>query len=203
MRFTRVLPVLVIVVLVGVVVLIVVEVAGYDGRSPVEEVGNKRASTVVRSCARFPDREPSGSFERGNEGATVPKEPQSALICRWEAGGTGKVERAERIVRSRPALADLVRVLNSLAVRSAEEWEGEYAEGEYAGCPEQPIQDYGVGLRYPGPTEVRVVITYNGCGYVWNLQDRTAFLPSGRLETTLDRLLESSGRGRGSLERIG
>lgn len=191
MRFTKVLPILAVVVLVGVVVLIVVEVADHDGQVPVEKITHKRVSKVVRSCAHFPDVEPDGTFERGDEGATVPKSPHSALICRWKAEGTGKVEKAERIVRSKPELTDLVRTLNSLGVRSAEEW-----EGEYAACHEEPIHHYGVGLHYPGPTEVQMVISYNGCGYAWNVQDGTAFLPSERLETTLDRLLESPARGR-------
>ena len=116
----------------------------------------------------------------------MPRRPHSALICRWKAEGTGEVEKAESIVRSKTELADLVRTPNSLGVRSDEEW-----EGEYAACHEEPIHDYGVGLHYPGPTEVQLVISYNGCGYVWNVQDGTAFLPSERLETTLDRLLES------------
>lgn len=187
----KVLPMLIVVVLVGVVVLIVVEVVDYDGRVPMEKIVHKRAPTGVRSCQQFPDVEPSAAFERGDEGATVPRRPHSALVCRWKAEGTGKVERAERIIRSKPELADLVRTLNSLGVRSDEEW-----EGEYAACHEEPIHHYGVGLRYPGPTEVQLVISYNGCGYVWNVQDGTAFLPSGRLETNLDRLLESPARER-------
>jgi hypothetical protein len=182
---------LIVVVLVGVVVLIVVEVANYDGRTPVEKITHKRASTVVRSCAHFPDVEPDGFFERGVEGKTVPKGPRSALICRWKAEGTGKVEEAERIVGSHTDLADLVRTLNSLGVRSDEE-----SEGEYAACHEEPIHHYGVGIQYPGPTEVQMVISYNGCGYAWNVQDGTSFLSSERLETTLDRLLESPARER-------
>ena len=195
MRLTKVLPMLIVVVLVGVVVLIVVEVVDYDGRVPVEKIVHRRAPTVVRSCQDFPDVEPGGSFERGDEGATVPRRPQSALVCRWKAEGTGEVEKAERIVRSKPELADLVRTLNSLGVRSDEEW-----EGEYAACHEEPIHHSGVGLRYPGQTEVQLVISYNGCGYVWNIQDGTAFLPSGRLETNLGPTarIPSSGTEDGS-----
>jgi hypothetical protein len=196
MRLTKVLPILAVVVLVGVVVLIVVEVANYDGRAPTQKFAfNYSRGPILKTCVHFPG-DPNGETERGIPGATVPGAPRSALICRWEGGDKGKIQKAEGIVRSEPELAELVRALNSLGVRS--EPEGEYAEGEYGGCPELPIQKYGVGLRYPGSGEVQVAIEYsdNGCGYAWNVQDGTTFLPSERLETTLDRLLEPSARER-------
>lgn len=162
--------------------LAVFGIYGCGSSGPEGSSGPAMKSTLVRSCAKFPDREPTDA-ERGTEGETVPPRARSALICRWEDNDKGRIEEAERVVRSGPELRELIRSLNSLGVASDSEWEGSYS------CPEQLTQDYGIGLRYAGPAEVQVDVTYDGCGYAWNIQEDTLFQVGDQLETTLDRLL--------------
>jgi hypothetical protein len=118
--FRTVTIVLVVGVLVGVAVLIVVEVAGYDGRADREE-----------------GRDP------GTKGETVRPGPASALI-------RSSTRSVEGVIRDRRDLTRLTAALNALAPAAPVEEEGEYTcpesepfydliELRYDGAPETKI----------------------------------------------------------------
>jgi hypothetical protein len=143
------------------------------------------SSTVHRTCGRFGPGEPFGQqLTPGFEGETVPPDPRSALICRWEKS-SGPIRRSEAILAEGHRLTELVESLNSLRPPTAAEQEAEYACGEIPG-----FLEYLVGLRYPGPREVQVRVGDSGCGSTaWNIQQRTVFVPTTRLYSGLNRML--------------
>jgi hypothetical protein len=176
------------VVLVGVVVLIVVEVAGYDGRTTAEVKGEERAEETAPSgrCPREPLADIEGGHDPGRRGKTVPTRPESALICGWAYGDRGvKLIRTERVLRRLSELAELTEALNALP--PAFPW----GEGEYA-CPEGESVHRLIGLRYRDVPEVQVEIAPGFCGgtAVLNLNEETEFGASNRLLRLLDTFLE-------------
>jgi hypothetical protein len=174
------------IVLTAVVVLIVVEVAGYDGRTPAEIRSEERAEAKA-SLGRCPSG-PLGHFgeehDPGTEGETAPPDPTSALLCGWTPGhGTGLL-RSEKVVRGRADLARLTEVLNSLAPVTP------LGEGEYA-CPSEESFYMLVELRYEGASEVQLGISPALCGgtAVLNIKEEKEFVASLRLIRLLDNLL--------------
>ena len=157
MRLSRILPVVVVgVVLIGVVVLIVVEVDNYDGRTTAEIKSAERAEETA-SLIRCP-KGPLGGFEEehgpGTKGETVPPGPRSALICSWTQEKVRdrqvKFVRTERILHRRADLTRLTNELNSLPPVAP-------LEGEYA-CPSEESFYMLIGLRYDRASEVQLGI---------------------------------------------
>jgi hypothetical protein len=174
------------IVLTAVVVLIVVEVAGYDGRTPAQIRSEERAEATA-SLGRCP-KGPLGHFgeehDPGTEGEAAPPDPTSALLCGWTPGhGTGLV-RSEKVVRSPADLNRLIKVLNSLAPVTP------LGEGEYA-CPSEENFYMLVGLRYRGAPEVQLGISPAICGgtAALNIKEEKEFVASLRLISLLDGLL--------------
>jgi hypothetical protein len=199
MRLFRFLSIVVVgVVLIGVVVLIVVEVANYDDRTSAEIVSDERAEEMS-SSGRCP-KQPVGDFEEehdpGIKGEAVPPRPRSALICSWtqEQVRHHKVEfaRTERVLRRRRDLDKLTAALNSLPPAQPLP-EGEFAflsEGEYA-CPSEASFYMLIALRYGGPPEVQLGIAPGFCGgmAILNLEEETEFEASVQLIRLLDDIL--------------
>ena len=195
MRLFRALTIaLVGVVLVGVLVLIVVEIADYDGRTTAEKIPDERGEAVpsLSRCPKDPLDGLEGESDPGTAGDTVPHGPKSALLCRWSqkyVRGRGvKFTLSEKILNRGGDLRRLTAALNALAPVTP------LPEGEYA-CPEAEPYDALVGLRYGGSSEVQVEIGPGSCGgySALNLQDKTEYGATSRLLRLLDALL---GTGR-------
>jgi hypothetical protein len=194
MRLRQVLPIaLIVVVLTGVAVLIVVEIADYDGRTAAEIVRDERGEDPA-SLKRCP-KEPLGSFgeehDPGTEGETAPPRPTSALLCSWtnEGVGSGRLKPvvSERVLRYRVDLSKLTDALNSLPPMTP------LPEGEYA-CPSEESYYALVGLRYGGSSEVHVEIGPAVCGgySALNLQDEREYVATPRFLRMLNALLETA-----------
>jgi hypothetical protein len=196
MRISRVLPIAVVgAVLIGVIVLIVVEVANYDGRTQAEIVRDERGENPV-SLTHCPKDELGNSEEEhdpGSKGETVPPTPTSALLCNWtyQAVGGGKpaLVPSETVLHRGVVLTKLTDALNSLPPMMPLP-EGEYAQGEYA-CPSEESIYILVGLRYAGSSEVHVGIGPALCGgyAALNLENEKEYVATPRLLRLLDRLV--------------
>jgi hypothetical protein len=173
-------------VLTAVVVLIVVEVAGYDGRTPAEIRSEERAEATA-SLGRCP-RNPLGDFgeehDPGTEGETAPPRPTSALLCGWTHGHGPELVRSEKVVRQRVDLTKLTDALNSLPPVTP------LGDGPYA-CPSEEGFSMLVGLRYEGSSEVQLGIAPGVCGWtaVLNLEEEKEFVASVHLIRLLQGLL--------------
>ncbi|MBS1883229.1 MAG: hypothetical protein JSS97_09755 [Actinobacteria bacterium] len=184
--------ILVVVVLVGVVVLIVVEIADYHGRTPTEKLASKHgyALTSLSRCPKDPLRGREGEHHPGTAGDMVPHGPTSALLCDWSQafirGEGSRFVLGERIVKRGADLIKLVGALNSLPPATP------LPPGEYA-CPEAEPYDVLVGLRYGGSSEVHVEVGPGFCGgySALNLQDKTEYVATTRLIRLLDGLLRT------------
>jgi hypothetical protein len=184
----------VVAVLVGVVVLIVVEVAGYDGPTAVEIKGESEPSGYPASLSRCPKEtlgRIEGQHDPGTRGKTVPPRPESALLCSWTyeriRGHGEELVHHERVLRRPADLAELTDALNSLP--PAVPW----GEGEYA-CPEEGYFYTLIGLRYEGEPEVQLEVAPGFCSgiAVLNLTEDKEFGASRRLL----RLLEPGSSSR-------
>lgn len=179
-------------VLIGVVVLIVVEVADYDGRTPAEKPADERGEELA-SLGRCP-KDPPGGPERerdpGTAGDAVPRDPKSALLCGWSQkyirGEGVKFFLSEKILNRGGDLTRLSDALNALPPVTP------LPEGEYA-CPEAEPYDALVGLRYRRSPEVQVEIGPGFCGgySALNLQDEKEYAATPNLLHVLDALLEN------------
>lgn len=188
MRISRVLPIAVVgAVLIGVVILIVVEVANYDGRTQAEIVRDERGENPVslRHCPKDELGNSAGEHGPGTKGETVPPNPASALLCNWAyravGGGKPGLVLRETVLHRGSVLTRLTDALNSLPPMTPLP-EGEYAEGEYA-CPSEETIYILVGLRYPGSSEVHVRIGPAVCGgyAALNLEDEREYVATLRL----------------------
>lgn len=191
MRLSRVLPIVLVgVVLVGVLVLIVVEIADYDGRAPAEKIADESGEDLapLSRCPKEPLDGPEREHDPGTAGDTVPRGPRSALLCGWSqkyVRGEGvKLTLSEKILNRGGDLTRLTDALNALPPATP------LPEGEYA-CPEAEPYDALVGLRYRGSSEVQVEIGPGSCvGYsVLNLQDATEYAATPKVLLLLDALL--------------
>jgi hypothetical protein len=191
MRIPRVLPIVAVgVVLIGVVVLIVVEVADYDGRTPAEIARDKRGENPVslRHCPKNEIGNSEGEHDPGTKGETVPPRPTSALLCNWSyravGGGKPGLVPSETVLRHRVALTELTDALNSLPPMTP------LPEGEYA-CPSEESIYILVGLRYEGSAEAHVGVGPALCGgyAALNLEDEKEYVATPRLLRLLDRLI--------------
>jgi hypothetical protein len=192
MRLFRVLPTAVVgVVLIGVVGLIVVEVANYDGRTAAEiardEHGEDPAS--LEHCPKDEWGSSEEEHDPGTEGETVPPGPTSALICSWSqkdvrAEGV-KFVLSEKVLHFRGDLTKLTDALNSLPPVTP------LPEGEYA-CPSEEAYYALVGLRYKGASEVQVAIGPALCGgyAALNLHDQREYVATPTFLRLLNALLE-------------
>jgi hypothetical protein len=196
MRISRVLPLVVVgAVLIGVVVLIVVEVADYDGRTQAEIVRDERGENPVslRHCPRDELGNSEGEHGPGTKGETVPPRPTSALLCDWNyravSGGKPALVPSETVLPRGVVLSKLTDALNSLPPPTPLP-EGEYAEGEYA-CPSAESIYILVGLRYEVTSEVHVGVEPALCGgyAALNLEEEKEYVATPRLLGLLDRLL--------------
>jgi hypothetical protein len=191
MRLSRSLPIVVVgVVLIGVIVLIAVEVANYDGRTAAEIVRDERGEdpASLKHCPKHELGNAEEEHDPGTEGETVPPRPTSALICSWtyrEVGGEKpRLVLSETVLHYRFDLTKLTDALNSLSPVTP------LPEGEYA-CPSEVSYYILVGLRYEGSSEVQVGIGPGVCGgnEALNLQDKKEYAATPRLLRLLDRLL--------------
>jgi hypothetical protein len=191
MRLSRVLPIVVVgVVLIGVVVLIVVEVANYDGRTAAEIVSDERGEdpTSLKHCPKDELGNSEQEHDPGTEGETVPPRPTSALLCSWTYRGVGgekpRPVLTETVLHYRVDLTRVTDALNSLPPVTP------LPEGDYA-CPSEESYYILVGLRYEASSEVRVGIGPGVCGgdAALNLQDKKEYAATPRLLHLLDRLL--------------
>src|ERR1700749_4443453 len=111
MRLAKVFMTLVIVVLVGGVVLLAVEVANYDGRTPAEKLADERGPMLFDHCPKWGRSvEEEGESSEGAEGHTVATGPQLARICRYVGG------MPEKAIHDREDISELVESLNSLEI---------------------------------------------------------------------------------------
>src|ERR1700754_2199128 len=109
MRLFRALTIVLVAgVLVGVVVLIVVEVAGYDDPKTAEVTRDERGEfpASLKRCPRGQLGDFGESHDPGTRGETVPPGPTSALIC-------SSTKRSERVIRDRRDLTRLTAALNA------------------------------------------------------------------------------------------
>jgi hypothetical protein len=181
------------VVLVGVVVLIVVEVAGYDGPMTAEIKSEKPSgyAASLTHCPKEPLGRIEGQHDPGTRGKTVPPRPESALLCSWTyervRGHGEQLVRHERLLRRPADLAELTDALNALP--PAVPW----GEGEYA-CPEEGFFYTLIGLRYEGEPEAQLAVAPGFCSgtAVLNLKEDKEFGASSQLLRLLDDLVEPS-----------
>jgi hypothetical protein len=187
MRLSKILPIAVVgVFLIGVVVLIVVEVANYDDPTTGEVVREPRGEGPA-SLRRCPE-ERLGDFEKthdpGTRGETVPPGPTSALVCSL-TDERARFDLKERVIRDRGDLTGLTAALNTLP--PAVPW----PEGEYA-CPEEEDFYELIGLRYADVPEVQIAVAPGFCSgtTVLNLKESKEFGDTLRLRRVLDGLFE-------------
>ena len=178
--------------MIGVVVLIVVEVANYDGRTAAEIARDERGENPasLRHCPKYELGNSEEEHDPGTEGKAVPPRPTSALICSWTYRGVGgrrpKPVQSEKVLRHRVDLTKLTDALNSLPPVTP------LPEGEYA-CPSEEDYYILVGLRYEGSSEVHVGIGPQAClgDTALNLQEETEFAANRNLLRLLYRLVET------------
>jgi hypothetical protein len=194
MRLSRVLPIVLVgVFLVGVLVLIVVEIADYDGRTAAEIARDERgeAPASLRRCSKDQLGGSEEEHDPGTKGEVVPPGPTSALICSWSQKGVRgegvQFVLGERVLAPGGGLGKLTDALNSLPPVTP------LPEGEYA-CPSEESYYALVGLRYSGSSEVQVRIGPAVCGgyAALNLQDEKEYVATAEFLRLLNVLLETA-----------
>jgi hypothetical protein len=200
MRQSKFLPIAISgVILIGAAVLIVVALANYDGRTPVEVARDERGEdpTALEHCPRYELGHTEEELDPGTEGETVSPGPTSALLCGWNyprsRGGAPDTGLIERVLRSRADLAKLTEALNSLPPVTP------LPEGEYS-CEEEGNHYMLIGLRYDGSPEVHLGIGPQPClgETVSNLQEGTEYEAAPQLLRLLTALFEAARRTEGS-----
>jgi hypothetical protein len=173
-------------------VLIVVAITDYNGRTAPEQLPNEHIKdpATLRRCPK----EPLGLYEHqhpGTAGDAVLRGPKSALLCNWSqryVRGKGmEFTLSEEILNRGTDLTRLTDALNSLPPVTPQ------PEGEYA-CPESEPYDALVALRYGPSSEVQVEIGPASCGgySARNLQDATEYAVTPGFLRLLNAMLEST-----------
>jgi hypothetical protein len=151
----------------------VLAMSGYGSAAPASASG-------YQHCPKWNPIESITAESEGTKGQAAPAGPSSALVCRWQEVA-GHYERAERLVRSRPALTAIVRALDALGPKH--EIKGMHS------CEEALPQSYFIVLHYGSEEDVPIAAEYESCRYVVNAVQGSTYEVSERLSRVLDRVL--------------